>query len=175
MASLASGCGGHHVAPVFNPPLPTANTPIYGIAVNTPTVLVDASQPGYAITANVGNSYRAVWTGNATFSAFRGYIIAQSSFTSVTIGCSDGSCPLESGDVITRPYNSAGGGQRIDFDTLAADGLDGLDFTLDSADQVYFYMEVNDTYRPDLVYFTSSDVAGQVSNPASMPFALTTH
>jgi hypothetical protein len=160
--------------PPFHPPPPTISVDTYRIAPGAVTV-VDTSRPGYGITANIGNSYRAVWTGNTSlgYNEFRGYIYTPGTFTSVTPGCSDGSCALSTGDTISSVSAVAGGGQQIDFDTIASDGnLDGLDFTVD-IEPVEFYMEVQGVADPTLVFFTSTDT-GVVSNPAHLPFALTT-
>jgi hypothetical protein len=173
LASLAAGC---HSTPPFNPPLPTSATPLYGVVPDA-TTPIDFTNPTYAITASTGSSYRIVWTGNATFSHFRGYILASTSFDSVTVGCVDGSCAFESGDSFRGPYSLAQGGQRIDFDTTASSGFDGMDFLLNQSDDtVYFYLETNDVPDVTRVAFVSVDAQNnlQVSRPAAMPFALTT-
>jgi hypothetical protein len=178
---LASGCivarDDTPPPPVYTPPppAPAASVPVYRIQPGAATV-VDASNPGYAITANVGGSFRMVWTGNSggSFSEFRGYAYTPGSFLSVTPGCSDGSCALERGDSVSGPQAVAGGGEQVVFDTFAADGLDGFDFTVDVAGEpVEIYGEVQGSPVPSLVFFTSADT-GVVSNPASLPFALTT-
>jgi hypothetical protein len=173
-ASLAAGCGSHHTV-TFRPPLPTTATPLYTIVPNAGTS-IDFTNPTYAITANVGASYRIVWTGNATYSHFRGYVLASTAFASVTVGCVDGSCAFEPGDSFTGPYNIAQGGQEFDFDTTASSGFDGLDFVLSGDDLVYFYLETNDVPDTTRVVFTGVDTRGnlQLSNPGDMPFALST-
>jgi hypothetical protein len=180
VALFSIGCVVHDRTPPpppYNPPppSPSASVPTYRILPGAVTV-VDASQPGYGLTANVGGSYRAVWTGNdaSHYSEFRGYIYTPRQFVTVYPGCVDNSCALESGDSM-NVVNSPGGGQEIDFDTIALDRLDGVDFTVPSdSDPVEFYLEVQGQPIPTLVFFTSTDT-GAVSNPASLPFALVTN
>jgi len=148
-------------------PTPVANIPVYGIDVGAPTV-VDATYPGFGIAANVGGSYRVVWTGNSGgFSRFQGYIYSQSGFSSVDAGCVDDSCRLESDDYMAV-VNYAGGGQYIEFDTLAATSFDGVDFVT-PADPVEFDFYIDGQQFTTSVYFTSS---GIVANTEAFPFAL---
>jgi hypothetical protein len=165
---LIAGCHsnnrGHYNPP---PPPPPSGIVPFGIDAGAPTV-VDATNPGYGIAANVGGSYRTVWTGNAGgYNHFYGYIYSASGFGSVTPGCVDGSCRLESEDYLAV-VNYSGGGQYIEFDTYAADGFDGVDFTT-PADPVEFDLYIDGAQYPQLVYFTSN---GVVSNTDTFPFTL---
>jgi hypothetical protein len=145
-----------------------AGISVFGIDAGAPT-LVDANNPGFGIAANVGGSYRVVWTGNnGGFTRFQGYIYSQSGFGSVNPGCVDNSCRLESGDDYMAVVDYSGGGQYIEFDTFAADGFDGVDFTT-PADPVEFDFYIDGRQYPTAVFFTSN---GVVSNTDVFPFAL---
>jgi hypothetical protein len=170
---LAAGCGGHHnggggghyEAPA---PTPVSGLSVFYIDAGAPT-LVDANNPGFAITANVGGSYRVVWTGNVGgWTRFQGYIYSQSGFGAVYPGCSSGECQLEAGDDYMDVLNYSGGGQYIQFDTLAADGFDGVDFTT-PADPVEFDFYIDGRQYPTSVFFTSG---GVLSNTDVFPFGL---
>jgi hypothetical protein len=173
LAALAgSGCGG----PVYQigGPVPTT-APVSRIAPGAGTIVQPGVQAGYGITANVGGNYRAVWTGDASASAsyreFSGSIYTAGQFTSFTPGCARNACPLESGDVVSAPVLT-GNGSRIDFDTIATTGIDGLDFSV-SVEPVYFNLYIDGVPYPNLVSFTDGST-GQNASAPGMPFGLTT-
>jgi hypothetical protein len=191
VAALA-GCGGSSGTTTYvyhgNPTpwsggaAPIAGATLYGIQSGASTVVSPGTQAGYGITATsaggAGAAYRLVWTGDAqTTNALRefwGSVWTGGTFTAVTPGCADNLCALEAGDVVTAPVNENGGGQRIDFDTFAADGLDGFDFQVDN-EPVYFDFYIDGEHHPELVFFPATDNGGAVSNVGVIPFALTTH
>ena len=150
--------------------LPAVAT-LYNVDAAAATVIADGSQPGYGITANTGGSFRLVWTGNGgatSYSEFYGSVWTTGTFVSMTPGCAGNSCPLESSsDYVSVPY-SVRGGQRIDFDSFARDGVDGFDFVV-STEPAYFDLYIDGQRYPTLVFFTSG---GVVSNTASLPFGL---
>ena len=176
--TLTVGCGG-------SPPTRTLYTgggtpgsaPIYRIqsAAGIPNDILGADG-GYFITANTGGSFRLVWTGDVNqapqYHHFTGSVWTEGHFTSLTPGCTLGFCPLEKDDYISVPHVTTGG-QRIDWDTFAADGFDGLDFVVDTV-PIFIEPYVDDAAQPTLVYFPATDNGGQVSNTGAIPFGLTT-
>jgi hypothetical protein len=162
-----------------SPLLPTqsptpSGTPTYRIALGAATFIAPGQQAGYSATANTGRSYRLVWTGDATNSGtyheFSGSITVAGHFVSSTPGCTDGSCPLERDDWISAPYALDGGGERIDFDTYATTGVDGIDFVVDS-DPVMFDVQIDGYDNAPLIFFTEAGTAA-TSNPTTIPFNL---
>lgn len=179
-AVFAGGCVVVHDnnPPPPGPPPPTpppAQIPTYRIQPGAGTVVFPGTQAGFGITANVGGSYRLVWTGDAatsgTYSNFTGYVYTPGSFTVFDPGCGGG-CPLEGNDYVYQPAAVSGGGEEIDFDTIATDGLDGFDFGVDT-EPVTFDLVIDGVRYQQLVFFTSGDT-GQTSSPESIPFALQT-
>lgn len=152
------------------------STPVYAIARG---LGIDGVRPGYDLgyflTANTGNSFRVVWSGDAagsrSYRNFTGSIWTPGNFTALSPGCVDGSCALESEDYVSEPYVS-GAGSRIDFDTLNGNGIDGVDFVVDAL-PVYFQLNIDGYANPMLVFFPATDNGGQVSNVGDIPFGLT--
>ena len=148
--------------------------PTYHIDPNASTTVSPGTQAGYGITANFGGSYRMVWTGDSQisgqYSEFRGTIYTPGTFTAFDPGCGGG-CPDEPNDVINPPEAVVGGGEQITFDTIATDGLDGLDFGVD-LEPVTFDIQIDNDYHPELVLFPSG---GVLSSPSVIPFGLTTN
>ncbi|HEY2749229.1 MAG TPA: hypothetical protein VGL86_31645 [Polyangia bacterium] len=155
----------------------TAGPPLFRILPGASTIVSPGTQAGYGITANTGGSYRVVWTGDSNvsgqYSEFTGTIFTPGVFTDFAPGCADGSCPLEAGDAVNAPMDVAGG-QQITFDTIATDGLDGVDFAV-SLEPVEFDIQIDGTSYPDLVFFPDTDNGGQIATPSSIPFDLTTN
>lgn len=131
---------------------------------------------GYYITANTGGSFRIVWTGDANQSAvyrhFYGSVWTQGGFTSVVPGCNGNFCPLEPDDFVSTVHNT-GNGNRVDWDTFAADGLDGFDFSVDTVPAL-FDLFIDNQQFPDHVYFPATDAKppGSVANVGGFPFGL---
>jgi hypothetical protein len=181
--AAASGCGTHYNyyngTPYIGGALPAGNVPVYRILPNTGTTVSVGQVAGYGLTASTGGSYRVVWTGDAqtsrAYREFYGSIWTTGAFdpTRFSPGC-NGFCPLEGGDAVSNPVPVAGG-QRVDFDTFAADGLKGLDFVI-SAEPVYFDFYIDGLQYPDLVFFPGTDATppGAISSVQGFPFALTT-
>ena len=154
-------------------PLPSG-APVHSILAGAGVTVAPGQQAGYAITANSGGSYRFFWTGDSkvsgTYSEFWGTVWTAGNFTSITPGCAGGICALEADDFVGTS-TSVNGGNEIDFDTFATDGLDGFDFVVDTQ-PVYFNMVIDGTAYPSLVFFTDAS-SGQIANPAALPFGLT--
>lgn len=166
-------CGGSCQACLYvGGPLPPGNTPIYRIAPGFGTVVQPGVEPGYGITANVGRSYRIVWTGQGGgYNRFYGSVWTQGQFTAVVPGCNGQSCPLEQQDFISQ-VTPVAGGQRLDFDALASSGIDGFDFVI-SSDPAWFDVFIDGQRYPTLIFFPATDNGGAVSNVATIPFGLT--
>jgi hypothetical protein len=156
--------------------LPPQSTVIYRIQPGASTVVQPGVQAGYGITANVGGSYRLVWTGDistsGTYREFWGSVWTPGRFVTVVRGCNSSVCPLEQGDLVSVPVTVAGG-ERIDFDSFATDGLDGFDFVV-TAEPVYFDLYIDGVRYPNLVFFPATDLGGQIANVGAIPFGLTT-
>ena len=101
---------------------------------------------------------------------FFGSVWTSATFTSVHPGCSDGSCTAGSGS-IGSPVNLAGGGQRVDFDTVPGASLNGFDF-VSSAEPVFFDLFIDGVRQPTQVFFPSA-ATGMTATPSDIPFALT--
>lgn len=148
--------------------------PTYEITLNASTVVEPGVQAGYGITANYGGAYRLVWTGDGavtgSWESFWGSVYTPGTFSQIVPGCNYGACPLEQGDWVSNAINVSGG-QRIDFDSAALDGLDGFDFVVD-AEPVTFDLYINGIHYPDLVLFPAYANGGAISTVASIPFAL---
>ena len=180
LLSLTAGCGGGTPTQAgrnlyVGGPVPAVSANlVYGIweGAAIPGVMLGQT-PGYFITANSGGSFRIVWTGDVANSGgvrhFTGSVWTQGTFTSQTPGCANNSCALEPDDAVSSIHNTQGG-QRVDFDTIATDGLDGFDFSVDTVPAL-FNLYIDGQARPDLVYFASS-ATHQIANSAGMPFGL---
>jgi hypothetical protein len=154
----------------------SAGAQVYHIDTGAALAVTPGQQAGYGILANVGGSFRVVWTGEGastgSFNNFTGTVWTTAVIDSVTPGC-QGQCDLESGDVVSAP-TAVTGGYRVDFDTVASTGLDGFDFTVtaeSSQQPVYFDLLVDGVRNEQLVFYTSG---GVLSGTATDPFGLTT-
>jgi hypothetical protein len=174
----ASGfCGGNGICGA--PTLPSsAGATTYHIdtASNISVAIQPGVTAGYDILASPGGSFRIVWTGDGLASGlksnFTGTIWTTATIDSVTPGCSDGSCPLESNDFVSTA-TPVTGGSLVTFDTITSSGIDGFDFTVtaeSAAQPVFFDLLIDGGRRADLVYFSSNTV---LSSPQTVPFGLT--
>jgi len=168
LAVVAAGCG-----PYTGGPIPTGAT-VYDIVPGASTIIQPGVQAGYGITANTGGVYRLVWTGDrgssGTNRSFQGSVWTPGSFTQVTAGCIGGGCPVESGDTVKQPV-AINGGQRVDFDATTADGIDGFDVVV-TFEPVYFDLLIDGSRHPELVFFSSAALGGQIATAGAMPFGL---
>jgi hypothetical protein len=149
------------------PNVPT-NAPVSQIQAGAGTSIAVGVQAGYGITANTGGAYRLVWTGDAaasgSYRSFQGSIYTAGSIQSVSPN-------VAAGDYVGQPL-AVGGGMRLDFDTIAATDLDGIDFNVTS-EPVYFNLVIDGTAQPALVQFPDATTQMQATAPG-MPFGLTT-
>jgi len=151
----------------------TAGASTFLIDPGVGIVVQPGTQAGYGITANVGGSYRLVWTGDrgssGTYREFAGTVWTGGTFDSITAGCADDACPLESDDFLSA-VTPVSGGAVITFDTFATTGIDGFDFT-STTEPVFFDLNIDGQRYPTLVFFPSG---GAAASPDAVPFGLTT-
>ena len=80
---------------------------VYHIDPGASVIVTPGTQAGFAVTANVGGSFRLVWTGDAAASGdyheFWGSVYSSGGFSNVVPGCANGSCSLEAGDFVGNP------------------------------------------------------------------------
>jgi hypothetical protein len=148
---------------------------VYATLVGGAVGVAPGTQAGYALTAPSPMSYELRWTGDYFttgdgYKEFYGSVWTTGHFASITPGCLDEACPLEAGDFVSNAY-PVPGGERIDWDTFALDGWDGLSFTTDT-EPVVFEVAVDGVRRPDLFFFPSATNDGTVLSPASTPFGM---
>jgi hypothetical protein len=158
-------------------PLPPSSTPTFGIQSNVATGVVAGQQAGYGIRTLGGTTFRVIWTGDANvgggYHEFWGTMWTTGTFSNQVPGCTNNFCALESGDYLSAPYPTAGG-QRIDWDTFASDGLDGFEVTTDTT-PVYFDMFIDGVRHPNLVFYPDAAQAGAITNPTAIPFGIKTN
>jgi hypothetical protein len=176
IASVASGCVVvHDNTGGVGDGVPTG-APVSRIAVGVPTTVAPGVEAGYGITANVGASYRLVWTGDAAASQiyreFYGSVWTPGVFDGLTPGCDRNACPLEGDDFLSQPI-AVPGGYRIDFDAFTTTGLDGFDFTA-TAEPVYFDLFIDGVRYPSLVVFPDGSTGGSMASAPGLPFGLVT-
>jgi len=109
---------------------------------------------GYELTVQAPTTFRFRWTtdnlvNHTGVRRFTGSVWTPGRFVKFSPGCDDGSCDLETGDHVSGVERVAGGGERIDWDTLAKDGWDGFSFTTDAP--LYFEVNVDGQPRPELL------------------------
>jgi hypothetical protein len=78
--------------------------------------------------------------------------------------------PARSGDYVSGVEQVAGGGEKIEWDTFAADGWDGFGFVTDT-EPVYFDVIIDGERHPELFFFASSP-SGETNNPGTSPFGM---
>ncbi|MSP61119.1 MAG: hypothetical protein EXR72_12395 [Myxococcales bacterium] len=156
--------------------IPDTNNRTYAILNGAGISLNPGEQAGYFMTSNVGGAYRIFWTGDSKNSGlyreFYGSVWTAGKFTKVVPGCAANACPLESADFVSAAYGVTGG-QRIDWDSFASDGIDGFDFNTDT-EPVVFDFTIDGTRYRDLVFFPAADTnpRGKLSSTADLPFGL---
>lgn len=175
---LAGGCGAptDGQAPPFKGGAVPALTavPIYQIQLDPAVNVRPGGQAGYGITSAVGNSFRLLWTGEPhspeRYTRFYGSVYTAGSFIWLTSACRNAECPLEAGDRVVPPVDTAGG-QRVDFSAITSAGVDGFDFIVDK-EPVFFELYIDDQLRPELVFFRDALSGGVPTRTDSMPFGI---
>ena len=167
--------GGAACGPYAGGPIPDGpNTEVYAITPGASVIIGTGGRAGYGITANTGGSYRLVWNGDQSSSGvhrhFYGSVWTPGPFASITRGCFQGGCPVESNDTISDPRQVTGG-ERIDFDAQTADGIDGFDFLV-NFEPVYFDLLVDGVRDRTQIFFSAADLGGTISNVGTVPFGL---
>jgi len=160
--------------PAMAEAMPGAATMVYLLKVGGAVPVAPGTQVGYALTAQQPMSYMFRWTGDARvggigYSNFYGSVWTTGHFTSLTPGCTNQACPLESGDYVSG-INVISGGERIDWNTNASTGWDGFSFATD-AEPLYFDVFVDDNRQPNLFVFSQAP-GGQPGSPAASPFGI---
>jgi hypothetical protein len=165
------GCSLDHGEPAFD------GVPVYPIQVGAKVPISGGTKLGYVLVATGPGSYRFRWTGDTVvtghgFRKFHGSVWTAGHFTSLVPGCDDGSCALEDmGDYVSGVQSMPGGGERIDWVTMAADGWDGFSFTTDT-EPVFFDVNIEGAPRPDTFVFPTAASGGASVTPASNPFGI---
>jgi hypothetical protein len=186
LAAAVAGCGPTGVVYVTgSTPYAGGDVPavpgvgVYMIAPNVGTRVAPGVEPGYGITAQADGTYRIIWTGDTgssgVFREFYGSVWTQGHFTTVVPGCVNNFCALEpaQGDYVSSVFEVPGG-QRIDWDTFAADGFDGFDFNVDT-EPVYFEVFVDGESHPELVHFPDALTGNNDAAVGTNPFGLSVH
>jgi hypothetical protein len=157
--------------------IPPPSTTTYEVALNTESGVVAGTQAGYGVrTLAAATTFRFIWTGDGDsgggYHEFWGSVWTTGHFTDQVPGCTNGSCALESGDFVSAPYATTGG-QRIDWDTFADDGLDGFEVT---TDQVPLYVDayIDGVRYPNLFFFPDATQNGDIASVTAIPCAFTT-
>jgi len=163
--------GAVEVSPISS--IPTSATS-YQLVVGDTVPVSPGVQVGYALTATKALVYQFRWTGDAAvtgdgYQNFYGSIWTTGHFTSLTPGCVNQACPLESGDYVSG-ITSVTGGERIDWDTDASTGWDGFSFTTDT-EPVFFDVFIDGNRHPELFVFAGAP-SGKPANPAESPFGM---
>lgn len=169
-----AACAISHDGGAGKEPIPSSSTTY--TASNLATGVTAGSQAGYGIRTLGGNTFRVLWTGDGNtgggYHEFWGTMWTTGTFSNQVLGCTNDACPLESDDFVSAPYATTGG-QRIDWDTFASDGLDGFEVTTDTV-PVYFDVYIDGVHYPNLVFYPDATQAGAISSPAAIPFGITT-
>ncbi len=140
-------------------PRPAERSVVHPIELGSKRPMRPGLASGYELVSEGSGRYRFRWTGDflVTHSGgrrFQGSVWTAGHFTSVVPGCDDGSCALEDEDYVSAVQH-VGGGERIDWDTMAWWGWDGFSFTTD-AEPLSFELDVEGHSRPDLLEFVAS-------------------
>jgi hypothetical protein len=173
---LLAACKADHSDGAGAEAIPPASTPTFRVQLNTATGVVAGTQAGYGMrTLADPNTFRVIWTGDGNagggYHEFWGTVWTTGHFSNQVPGCSNNFCPLEAGDLVGAP-RAVTGGERIDWDTFASDGLDGFEVTTDAL-PLYFDLFVDGQRLPNLVFFPDATQNGTIATVSAIPFALT--
>jgi hypothetical protein len=162
---------GEAVSPISA--VPTMATS-YELIVGDTVPVAPGVQVGYALTASDAMVYQLRWTGDAAvtgdgYQNFYGSAWTTGHFTSLTPGCVNQACPLESGDYVSA-ITTVEGGERIDWNTDASTGWDGFSFTTDT-EPVYFDVFIDGNRHPELFVYAGAP-SGTPTNPTASPFGM---
>jgi hypothetical protein len=129
-------------------------------------------QVGYALTSPKAKTYQLRWTGDARVAAdgfrqFYGAVWTTGHFTSVTPGCENQVCALESRDQVSG-VQQVPGCERIQWETYASTGWDGLSFTTDT-EPIYVGCWIDGARMPNLVFCPAAP-DGTATSPPALPF-----
>jgi hypothetical protein len=177
---ICAPCGHLTGSPLPNTVPSIAN--LYHITSGS-ALIVTPGSPSYAIIGSSGGSYRLLWTGDTSGPqhVFYGSVWTAGTFSSVTLGCPNQSgpmsCPDQTDDRISLPYNITGG-QRVDFDSFNGNNeINGFDFVVagNNAEPIVVDLYIEGVSDPSSeIFFVEFNTPTQTSNPQSFPFGLTT-
>jgi hypothetical protein len=145
---------------------PTASTlPIDTGATISHTAGVDA---GYYAAYTAGGLWHLEWTCDTKLSAqgcnFTGSVVVDTPPGGAAATC----VACEANDLMT--VHDLGATTQVDFDTLTASGLDGVDVRGLPGHPLRLDLQIDGLYQNDLVFVPS---AGQPVTPSCMPLTLT--
>jgi hypothetical protein len=171
---LLAACKADHNDGAGAEAIPSAS-PTFHVQLNTATGVVAGMQAGYGLrTLADPNTFRIIWTGDGNvgggYHEFWGTVWTTGHFSNQVMGCTNNFCPLEAGDFVSTP-RAVTGGQRIDWDTFASDGLDGFEVTTDTP-PLYFDVFIDGQRLPNLVFFPDATQNGTIATVSAIPFAI---
>jgi hypothetical protein len=134
---------------------------------------------GYELTAEAPGAHRFRWTTDnlvhrTGVRRFTGSVYTPGHFLSFAPGCDDGSCDLEEGDYVSGVLKVPGGGERIEWDTLAKDGWDGFSFTIGD-EPLNFQVNVDGRARPELFELVTWNNQPRPAPPAADSLSFSQH
>jgi hypothetical protein len=157
---LCVACGNSN-----NGPSCPANTS-YKIDTGATLSYTPGVDAGYYISYGGGGHWHFEWTCDTKLSAqgcnFTGSVTADTPVTATCYMCE----PTE--DQMSTTVQGAS--TTIDFDTITAGGIDGLDFTTTDGSSIYIDLQINGLYQNDLVFIPSG---GRAANALCNPVDLT--
>jgi hypothetical protein len=176
LIALVTACASDHHGGAGSEAIPPSSTALYHVQPNTATGVVAGTQAGYGVRTLGGNdTFRILWTGDGAagggYHEFWGTVWTSGHFSGLLPGCTNAACPLEASDFVSGVVNTSGG-ERVDWDTFANDGLDGFEVTTDTL-PLYFDLFVDGARLPNLVFFPAASQGGQIATVGTIPFALT--
>jgi hypothetical protein len=155
-------------------PFPPPTTPVYKLQVGAANPVAPMVRVGFGLSVlsvPQGDRFKVVWTGDGATPGILhelwGSIYSPGAFSDVLVGCENDACPIESNDLVSAVY-LVSGGERIDFDTMCADELDGIEFSV-NAEPVYFDLWADGARQPMQVWFTAAP-SGMLANAGEIPF-----
>ncbi len=151
-SSASDGGGGHYMG---------GDIPISATEVGIGTGgSLTTDSFGLYVTGNFANgntTFRVVWTGKSGTQVvhhhFTGSLWSPGNFSGVIPGCTDMACALEGNDWVSTPM-TVSEGLRLDFDTDASDGLDGLEMTSDQG-ILFVNVLIDGAPAPNAIYIVN--------------------
>jgi hypothetical protein len=157
--------------------VPPSSTISYELVVGGTVPISPGEKVGYSLTATAPKTYQLRWTGDQRtgemgYSHFYGAVWTTGRFTAFARG-EDGTpcaCALEKGDQVDAPVAAPGGGERINWSTVATIGWDGFTFSVDT-EPIYFDVFADNARRPTITEFPAFP-GGAPTSPETSPFGM---